>query len=70
MCMHVYSVAQSYLTLCDPMDCSSSGSSVHEIIPARILGWVVISSSRGSSFPRDKGCISCVSCIGSRILYH
>ena len=43
MCVHVYSVAQSYLTLCDPMDCSSSGSSVHEIIPARILG--------GLSFP-------------------
>ena len=38
MCMHVYSVAQSYLTLCDPMDCSSSGSSVHEIIPGNNTG--------------------------------
>ena len=42
-------VAQSYLTLCDPMDCSPLGSSVHEIFQARILEWVAISFSRGSS---------------------
>ena len=46
-------VAQLYLTLCDPMDCSPPGSSVHGILQARILEWVAISFSRGSSLPRD-----------------
>ena len=46
-------VAQSCLTLCDPVDCSPPGSSVHGILQARILGWVAISFSRGSSQPRD-----------------
>ena len=46
-------VAQSYLALCDPMDCSSPGSSVRGISQARILEWVAISFSRGSSWPRD-----------------
>ena len=46
-------VAQLCLTLCDPMDCSPPGSSVHGIFQARILEWVVISFSRGSSWPRD-----------------
>ena len=40
-------VAQYYLTLCDPMDCSPPGSSVHEIAQARILEWVAIPFSRG-----------------------
>ena len=40
---------QSCLTLCDPMDSSLSGSSVHGILQARILEWVVMPSSRGSS---------------------
>ena len=42
-------VAQSFLTLCDPMDCSPPGSSVHGISQARILEWVDIPFSRGSS---------------------
>ena len=42
-------VAQSCPTLCDPMDCSPPGSSVHGILQARILEWVAISFSRGSS---------------------
>ena len=42
-------VAQSYPTLCDPMDCSPRGSSVHGILQARTLEWVAIFSSRGSS---------------------
>ena len=46
-------VAQSCQTLCDPMDCSLPGSSVHGILQARILKWVAISYSRGSSRPRD-----------------
>ena len=44
--------AQSCLTLWDPMDCSPSGSSVQGIFQARILEWVEISSSRGSSQPQ------------------
>ena len=49
------------------MDCSPPGSSAHGILQARILEWVAISSSRGSSRPRDQ---TCVSCIGRRVLYH
>ena len=48
-CMHV----QSYLNLCNPMDCSPPGSSVHRIFQARILEWVAISTSRRSSQLRD-----------------
>ena len=51
-------VAQSCPTLCDPMDCSPPGSSVHEIFQARILEWVAISFSRGSFPPRDRTHIS------------
>ena len=46
-------VAQLCPTLCDPMDCSPPGSSIHGILQARILEWVAISFSRGSSQPRD-----------------
>ena len=46
-------VAQSCPTLCDPMECSLPGSSVHGILQARVLEWVAISFSRGSSRPRD-----------------
>ena len=46
-------VAQSCPTLCDPMDCSPPGSSVHGIFQARVLEWVAISFSRGSSQPKD-----------------
>ena len=62
------SVAQLCLTLCDPMDCSLPGSSVHEIFQARILECVPISSSRGSSWPRDWTSVSCITYIGRRIL--
>ena len=55
---------QSCPTLCDPLDHSPPGSSVHGILQARILEWVAISSSRGSSQQRDRNCISCISCIG------
>ena len=44
---------QSFLTLCDSMDCSLPGSSVHGILQARILEWVAMPSSRGSSWPGD-----------------
>ena len=54
---------QLRLTLCDPMDCSLPDSSVHGIPHARILGWVVMPSSRGSSPPRDRTLVSYSSCI-------
>ena len=54
---------QLYLTLCNPMDCSPPSSSVHGILQAKILEWVVISSSRRSSQPRDWTWVSCGSCI-------
>ena len=53
-------VAKSCPTLSDPMDCSLPGYSVHGISQARILEWVSISFSRGSSQPRDQTCISCL----------
>ena len=48
-----YEVAQSRLILCDPMDCSLPGSSVHGILQARVLEWVAFPFSRGSSQPWD-----------------
>ena len=56
-------------TLCNPMDCSPPGSSVHGISQARILEWVAISFSRGSSQSREQTWVSYISCIGRRILY-
>ena len=66
----VRSVAQLCLFLCDPLDCSPPGSSVHGSLQARILEWVTISISRGASWPRNWICVSWVSCIGRQILYH
>ena len=60
-------------TLCDPMDWSPPGSSVHGILQARMLEWVAMLSSRGSFRPRDQTWVSCVSCffpIGRWVLYH
>ena len=54
----------------DPIDCSPPGSSVHGILQARILEWVAMSSSRGSSWLRDWTPNSNVSCIGKQVLYH
>ena len=51
-------VAQWCLTLCDPMDCSLLGSSVHGILQAIMLEWVAIPFSKGSSQPRDQTRIS------------
>ena len=61
---------QSCLILCDPMDGSRPGFSVHGVLQARILEWVAMPSSRGSSWPRDWTHISCISCIGRWALYH
>ena len=51
-------ISQSCLTLCDPMDCSLPGSSVHRIFQAIVLEWGAISFSRGSSLPRDRTRVS------------
>ena len=53
-------VAQSCLTLCNPTDCSPPGSSVHGISRARILEWVAMPSSKGSSWPRDQTRVPCI----------
>ena len=63
--MHACSVAL-VMSLCDPMDCSLPGSSAHEILQARILVWVAISSSRESSWCKDWTCISCFFCTAGR----
>ena len=52
--------------LCDAMDCSLPGSSVHGVLQAQILEWVAKPSSRGSSQPRNQTHISYISCIGRR----
>ena len=70
LCACSCSVAQSYLTLCDPVDCIPQGSSAHGIFQGRILEWVTISFSRGSSQPRKWTYISFVSYICGHILYH
>ena len=56
--------------LCDPMDYSLPGSSVHGILQARIPEWVAMPSSRGSSQPRDGTQVFYVSYIGRQVLYH
>ena len=56
--------AQLCTTLCDSMDCSPPGSSVHGILQAKIREWVAMPSSRGSPQPRDRPHVSYVSCIG------
>ena len=62
--------AQSCPILCNPMDCSPPGSSVHCIFQAKLLDWVAISFSRASSQPRDLTCVCGISCIDWQILYH
>ena len=52
-CCEVKWSCSSCLALCDPMDCSLAGSSIHGIFQAIVLEWVAISFSRGSSWPRD-----------------
>ena len=51
---------QSCPHLCDPMDCSPPGSSIHGILQARLLKWVSMPSSRGTSQPRDQIWVSCI----------
>ena len=62
-------VTQSRPALCNPVDCSPPGSSLERISQARIVEWVAISSSRGSSRPRDQTQVSYVSCRGRWVLF-
>ena len=65
----LFEVTQSCPTLCDPVDCSPPGSSVHGILQTRILErveWVAISFSRQSPPPRDRTRVSYVSCTAGR----
>ena len=63
-CMCACSLTHVWLCATPP------GSSVHGIFQARILEWVATSSSRGSSWPRDRSHVSGISCTGRQILYH
>ena len=63
--MHPQSLSHAQL-FCDSMDCSPPGSSVHGIFQAKILEWIAISFSRGSSWPRDWTCVSLFSCSPGR----
>ena len=69
-CMSACVCAQSCLTLCDLMVCSLPVSSIHGIYETRILEWIAISYSRGSSQHRDHALFSSISCIRRPILYH
>ena len=60
----------SHAWLFNPVDSSPPGSSVHGILQARILEWSAMTSSRGSSPPRDWSPVSYVSCVGEQVLYH
>ena len=68
VCVCMCVLAKACLTLCDPMDCGPSGSSVHGVFLARIVKWVAISYSRGSSQPRDQTHVSCISCTADEFL--
>ena len=68
-CVHAKSL-QSCLIVYDAIHCSPLGPTVHGFLQARILEWVAMPSSRGSSWLRDQNCISYVSCIGRQVLYH
>ena len=68
--MHACLVAQSCLTFWSPMNCSLPGSSVHEILQARILEWVAMPFSRGIFLTQGSNPVSYVSSIGRWVLYH
>ena len=66
VCVHAQLI-QSCLTICNPMDLSLPGFSVHGISQARLLEWVAMPSSKGSVWPRYQTCASWVSCIAGRL---
>ena len=68
-CMHAKSL-QSCSTLCDPMDGSPPGFSVYGILQPSVLAWVAMPSSSGCSRPRDRTCVSYISCTDRWVLCH
>ena len=66
---YVYTISHVWF-FANPMDCSPPSSSVHGISQARVLEWVAISSSRGSSWSKGRMCVSSISGIGRKIVYH
>ena len=68
-CLHVNS-PQSCLTLCDPMDCSLPGSSVHGILQTRIVKWGCCTLLQGIVLTQELAHTSCISCTGSWVFYH
>ena len=60
----------SCVQVCDPMNCSLPGSSVHGIFQARILERAALSFSRGPSLPKGQTRVSCIFCTGRQILHH
>ena len=64
------SLTWSHVWLCYPVGSCPPGSSVHGILQARTLEWIVMPSSRRSPWPRGQTCVSYVSCIGRWVLYH
>ena len=69
-CVYVCLLTQLCPALCDSMDYSVPGSSVHGILQARVLEWSAMPSSSWSSWPMDQTHISFVSCIGRQVLHH
>ena len=67
MCVCAKSL-QSCLTLCNPMDCSPQGSSIHGVLQMRILKWVGMPFLGGSSSPRDWTYVYLVSCTGRQVI--
>ena len=69
VCVCVCVCVLSCVRLCNPMECRVPGTSVHGIFQSRILDWIVISSSRGCTWPRDWSHVSHVSCTGRWIFF-
>ena len=67
---NTYWVPAKSLSYVDPMDCSPPGPSLHGVLQARILKWVAMPFSRGSSWPRARTHVTYISCFGRWVLYH
>ena len=70
LCCVCAQLLQSCPTLCDPMDCNPSGSSVSGLLQATILERIAMPLSRGCFRPRDQTHVSYISYIGRKVLYH
>ena len=64
--LYICMLLQSCPSFCDPMDCKLPGYSFHGILQTRILEWIAMPSSRGSSWPMDQTWVSCIPCTAGR----